>query len=213
MRMERKPRRPSIQPDFIAEIISGDWLLKPDGEPGKDRFIEGYRVMFDRRPLMWHTARRIRGYPGDFYGTAEVVQAIVARQEELNKTLDPNERDGTFDLEWDGHTLKEWYYEGNNRHPEPTVEKMRPDGLVHLPMWVWGPVNEWDCDVVIGPEPEVVPEYRYRFEFFDASGDLVHVTDTKNPDIAKDMIDFSAMKAGEMVEVTAFSVQEKGPVS
>lgn len=48
---------------------------------------------------------------------------------------------------------------------------------------------------------------KFRFEFFDVNGVLVHVTDTSNPELAKGMIDFPAMKGGETVEVTAWATE------
>jgi len=49
-----------------------------------------------------------------------------------------------------------------------------------------------------------VTRLKFRFEWFNEFGDLLKASDTTNPDIAQQMIDFPAMLPGEYVQITAF---------
>jgi len=129
-------------------IISGDWnLIGPDF----NRYCEGYHAVEDTMVTDEMRRRKIMGYQGDYFGTPEVVEAIITRQKVL-----ATESGTPLDIEvtWDGETLRE-VYSGSmvapGEDPNEYTWKLNPEtGYVHLPHWTWGPVDAEECDKVIG---------------------------------------------------------------
>jgi hypothetical protein len=122
--------------------ITGDWFLIP----GSDRYSVAYLAKEDPEPAARAAALRIFGYPGDFYAGPAVVEHLVADVARMNAELVArHQAEDAPRLSWDGQTLT------IEEAGEVERNQLRPDGLVRLPAWTWGPVSLDEVDRVIGP--------------------------------------------------------------
>lgn len=143
--MSEQQQSQSWQPQILDVIITGDWNL----DDTTNRYAEGYAAKFDRTPSDWYAAQGIGGYPGDFYATPAVVEAIIARQDVLRADLIarhlPIDDEAFPTLVWDGQTLT---HTMTGETDQAQLDEEVP-GYVRLPAWNWGPEGVDLVDVVV----------------------------------------------------------------
>lgn len=131
--------------ELFDVIICGDWTL----DDQTNRYAEAYEAKYDPRPSRWFAAQNIGGYPGDFFGTPAVVEAIIARQEILRRDLVerhlPVDDEAFPVLIWDGTTLTHTLCGETDRF----VLDFEVPGHVRLPAWTWGPEGVDHVDEVV----------------------------------------------------------------
>lgn len=136
----------SYTPDLVDVVITGDWNLYEDG----GRYTEAYVAKEDRIPSRMAAERGLCGYPGAFYATPAVVEAIIERQKQLHAELIERHfpADDAPILEWDGRTLT-WTEAG-----ETDVQELGAwvPGHVRLPSWTWGPVSAGEVDWIVSED-------------------------------------------------------------
>lgn len=122
-------------------VLSGDWFLNLD----TNRYTVAYLAKEDPAPAEWHRRHQVMGYPGAFYAAPVVVEHLVGWVADVNAAMvAEHEAADAPQLSWDGRTLTVEESGAIERH------EVRPDGLVRLPAWAWGPVEPADVDRVVG---------------------------------------------------------------
>lgn len=119
-------------------IVSGDWYADWDKSPAT--YSVGYRA----RVIMPPKDLAIRGAMPVVYASAEVAQDIAERQGIMRRNVP-----AAPVVEWDGKTLTSIDPDPGFDPEESRLGDCYP-GLVRLPEWGWGPVDETECDSVVG---------------------------------------------------------------